>query len=86
MQMDNSEAHWSTPQQSVDRKFLTVQQASTRYGGTVSAWRKWIREEKLGTAVCRLGRLVVLDARILDERLRNTRQLLVESVESSIHE
>lgn len=60
-----------------ERRFLNVSEARMRYGPTVSAWRKWIRDGSLGNAVMRFGRLVLLDSSVLDDRLARTGQLLV---------
>lgn len=61
----------------METRFLNIKGASDRYGGTPSAWRKWVRLGLLGGAVVRFGRLVMLDSTTLDRRLSETHQLLV---------
>ena len=61
------------------RRFFQVIEGGERYGGKVSAWRKWVLSGALGDAVVRCGRLVLLDSTILDERLAKTGQLLISS-------
>jgi hypothetical protein len=61
------------------RRFFKVAEGEERYGGKVSAWRKWVLSGALGDAVKRFGRLVRIDATILDERLARTGQLLISS-------
>ena len=60
------------------RRYIRVLEGPQRYGGKHSAWRKWILNGSLGEAVVRLGRVVVLDTVILDQRLATTHQLLVQ--------
>jgi hypothetical protein len=60
-------------------RYVPVSKAPAVWGGTISAWRRWIQNDALGTAVVRFGRLVMLDAEIIDQRLRSTGRLLVES-------
>jgi hypothetical protein len=59
------------------RRFLGIKDARTHYGGSVAAWRKWVRLGQLGSAVVRFGRLVFLDSVVLDERIAKTGRLLV---------
>jgi hypothetical protein len=67
----------------VSRQFLKIQEASQKYGPTVSAFRRWILEGSLGTAaVKRFGRLVFLDGAVLDERVSRTGKLLVSNDDS----
>lgn len=60
----------------MEQRYLKIKDAAQRYGGSDPAWRKWIREQALGNAVVRLGRLIRIDAYVLDERLQRTGQLL----------
>ncbi len=61
-------------------KYIRLDEASFRYGASVAAWRRWVRQDLLGTAVVRFGRLVLLDTAQLDDRLRRTGQLLCDPV------
>ena len=63
----------------MQKRYLKVNDGTERYGPRPSAWRKWIRNDQLGCAVVRFGRLVFLDSVVLDDRLARTGQLLVES-------
>jgi hypothetical protein len=63
----------------MEGRFLNIREASKHYGGTESAWRKWIRLKLLGDGVCRMGRLVMVNSTILDERLARTGQLLTSA-------
>jgi len=64
------------------RRYLNVAQAEARYGPRESAFRKWIANGQLGSAVVRAGRLVFLDALVLDKRLLQTGNLLVGGAQS----
>lgn len=57
-------------------RYLTIQQASERYGPSLAAWRRWIWKGLLGDAVCRFGRSIRLDVSVLEKRLRKTGQVL----------
>lgn len=57
-------------------RYLTVKQSKERYGPSEPAWRRWISKGLLGDAVCRFGRLVMIDSFKIDERLQQTGQLL----------
>jgi hypothetical protein len=63
----------------MDTRYLSIPQASSHYGGTVSAWRKWVAEGSLGNSICRFGRLVMIDTATIDDRLQQTGQLLVKT-------
>ena len=62
----------------MNKKYLSLSGASGHYGGRPSAWRKWVANGSLGKAVCRFGRLVMVNTEIIDERLATTGQLLVK--------
>jgi hypothetical protein len=66
----------------MQKRYLKVNDATGRYGPTPSAWRKWIRNDQLGSAVIRCGKLVFLDSLALDKRLAKTGQLLVSALPS----
>jgi len=68
------------------RRYLNVAQAEARYGPRESAFRKWIANGQLGSAVVRAGRLVFLDALVLDKRLLQTGNLLVAGAQSRLAE
>lgn len=59
------------------RRYLPLQKGPERYGGTLSAWRRWALLGLLGDGVIRAGRLVLIDTVKLDQRLEETGQLLV---------
>lgn len=59
------------------RHFISINEASDRYGPKEATWRRWVLEGSLGDAVLHFGRLVRLDVKKLDERLAQTGQLLV---------
>jgi hypothetical protein len=59
------------------KRYLKVGEAEQKYGPKPSAWRKWILNGQLGSAVVRAGRLVFLDSDLLDERIAKTGQILV---------
>jgi len=63
----------------MSQKYLSLLAASGQYGGTTSAWRKWASTGLLGDALCRFGRLVMVDTEILNARLKDTKQLLVNT-------
>jgi hypothetical protein len=64
--------------QVMTRRYLRVREAPEKYGGTGAAWRRWILGGRLGDAVVRLGRIVMLDSAKLDDRLERTGQLLLD--------
>ena len=58
------------------RRYLSLPEASARYGAHVATWRTWVRLGLLGDALVRLGGLVRIDSVVLDARLSATGQLL----------
>jgi hypothetical protein len=58
------------------KKFLTLREARAIYGGSIASWRRWAWTGRLGQAVKRFGRRVVIDTARLDSRLARTGQLL----------
>ncbi len=59
-------------------EYITVKEARKKYGPSEAAWRRWIWKGLLGDAVCRFGRSVRLDASVIDQRLKETGQVLVQ--------